>query len=197
MSRHTKVIVIVAIAALGVLVLSACSSPAATTQAPAEVVTQAPTEAATQAATEAATQASSGGTSGKYGSGSDYGQPATQAATEAAGAAVTVNTSTDPKLGPYLTGPTGMTLYTTTKDSKDTSTCTGNCANNWPPLLVPQGGTVSAGSGLTGTLSTITLADGSTMVTYNGIPLYSFAKDTKPGDVSGEGVGNVWHVAKP
>jgi len=34
-------------------------------------------------------------------------------------------------------------------------------------------------------------------VTYNGIPLYYYSKDTKPGDTTGEGVGGIWHVVKP
>ncbi len=44
---------------------------------------------------------------------------------------------------------------------------------------------------------TITLADGSRQVTVNGRPLYLFAKDTKPGDLRGQGVGSVWYVLSP
>ena len=32
-------------------------------------------------------------------------------------------------------------------------------------------------------------------MTYAGAPIYYFAKDTKPGDVTGQGVGGVWFVA--
>ena len=28
-------------------------------------------------------------------------------------------------------------------------------------------------------------------------PLYTFIKDTKPGEVMGDGANDVWHVAKP
>jgi len=34
-------------------------------------------------------------------------------------------------------------------------------------------------------------------VTYNGAPLYYFASDSKAGDVTGQGVGNVWFAATP
>ena len=32
---------------------------------------------------------------------------------------------------------------------------------------------------------------------YDGMPLYTWIKDNKPGDVTGDGVGGVWHAAKP
>lgn len=43
----------------------------------------------------------------------------------------------------------------------------------------------------------ITREDGSKQSAYKGKPLYYWAKDTKPGDVSGDGVKGVWHTAKP
>jgi len=61
----------------------------------------------------------------------------------------------------------------------------------WPP-----GGTLTGGSGVTGTLATISRADGSKQVTYNGMPLYTFQQDAKPGDATGDGV-NSFHVVTP
>jgi predicted lipoprotein with Yx(FWY)xxD motif len=111
------------------------------------------------------------------------GAPASSAAMS-----VTVNSATDPSLGTYLTGPNGLTLYTHTGDSATASTCTGQCAVAWPPLAVAAGGSATAGSGVTGTFATLTRDDGTVQVTYQGLPLYGWKGDTKPGDVTGEGV---------
>ena len=85
-----------------------------------------------------------------------------------------------------LTGPTGMTLYTHAGDSATSSTCTGACATAWPPLTAT--GQPMAGTGLTGKLGTLTRADGTTQVTYAGLPLYYWQGDKKAGDVTGDGV---------
>jgi len=94
-------------------------------------------------------------------------------------------------LGDILTNQ-GMTLYRLEKDQPNVSTCLGPCATNWPPLLI-AGGEPQAGKGVTGTLGVITRTDGSKQVTYNGDPLYFFAKDVRPGDINGEDVGGVWY----
>ncbi|HEY7935583.1 MAG TPA: hypothetical protein VID26_00475 [Candidatus Limnocylindrales bacterium] len=105
-----------------------------------------------------------------------------------AAASVVVGSATDPSLGSYLTAPSGLTLYTHTGDSATSSTCTGQCAVAWPPLTVAAGGQATAGTGVTGTFATLTRADGTVQVTYLGLPLYGWKGDTKPGDVTGEGV---------
>src|SRR5512147_2041438 len=82
----------------------------------------------------------------------------------------------------------GMTLYTFTKDvaGSGTSACTGGCLDNWPALTITAGDTPTGDSTVTGTLGTIVRSDnGATQVTYNGLPLYFFAKDTAPGDTNG------------
>ena len=66
--------------------------------------------------------------------------------------------------------PNGMTLYTHAGDSATSSTCTGQCATAWPPLATT--GQPSAGAGVTGQLGTLTRSDGTTEVTYGGLPLY-------------------------
>jgi len=101
---------------------------------------------------------------------------------------VVVGSASSPTLGTYLTDPNGMTLYTKTGDSATSSTCTGQCAVAWPPLLVATGGSATAGSGVTGTFATLTRADGTVQVTYQGLPLYGWKGDTKAGDMTGEGV---------
>jgi predicted lipoprotein with Yx(FWY)xxD motif len=91
----------------------------------------------------------------------------------------------------------GMSLYFFTKDTKDsgTSACTGGCLTAWPPALTTAA-TPSA-EGVTGTLGTITTPDGAKQLTLNGMPLYYYAKDKKAGDVTGQGVGDVWYLSDP
>ena len=48
-----------------------------------------------------------------------------------------------------------------------------------------------------GELGTITRDDGSLQVTYNGMPLYYYAKDMARGDTTGEGVGDEWYTVAP
>src|SRR6202050_2807219 len=67
-----------------------------------------------------------------------------------------------------LTNSAGKTLYWYAPDTSTTSKCTGQCATYWPPVTGPA----TAGSGVTGTLATITRSDGTTQATYDGDPLY-------------------------
>lgn len=98
---------------------------------------------------------------------------------------------------PYLIGPTGMTLYTFTNDTPNTSTCTGQCITNWPALLVAENQEPTAGPGASGALGVFVRDDGKRQVTYKGQPLYYWQADKKPGDTTGDGVGNVWKLALP
>lgn len=96
---------------------------------------------------------------------------------------------------PYLTNGDGMAVYLYTNDSQNSgkSTCTGGCASIWPPVTTV--GKSMAGQGVDASLlGTLTRADGSIQVTYNGWPLYTFAKDTAPSNTNGEGVKNVWYL---
>jgi len=116
-------------------------------------------------------------------------------ATPAAGGSLTLSSVSSSTLGDYLTGKDGMTLYIYTKDAPDKSNCSGGCATAWPPLTVAAGATVSGPSSATMAFGTITRDDGTTQVTYNHMPLYYYAADTKAGDTTGQGVGGVWFVA--
>jgi len=82
-----------------------------------------------------------------------------------------------------------MTLYYLKTETGGTIKCTGSCASAWPPVLLPSGtSAATAGSGVTaGKLGTIQRPDGTTQVTYNGMPLYTFASDS-PGQATGQGV---------
>jgi predicted lipoprotein with Yx(FWY)xxD motif len=99
--------------------------------------------------------------------------------------------------GTTLVGPDGMTLYIFTNDTDGVSNCSGDCATNWPPLVVTDDDELAAGDGVTGELDTIERDDGSLQVTYDGAPLYYFAGDSAAGDSNGEGVGGVWFIASP
>jgi predicted lipoprotein with Yx(FWY)xxD motif len=90
-----------------------------------------------------------------------------------------------------------MTLYAYADDKAGASMCSGDCAKNWPPLTVGPEDRLAAGTGIMGKLATITRDDKSLQVTYNGVPLYFFAKDKVPGDATGQNVGNKWAVIKP
>ena len=93
--------------------------------------------------------------------------------------------------GKIYTDSKGMSLYTFDKDSKGVSNCNDGCAVKWPPLMAP------AKAEGAGQFSVITRADGSKQWAVNGMPLYTWIKDKKPGDVTGDGVKGVWHIAKP
>lgn len=92
-----------------------------------------------------------------------------------------------------LTGPNGMTLYTFDNDGAGAgkSVCNGQCAINWPPLMA------SDMDKATDDYSVITRDDGKKQWAFKGKPLYYWIKDTKAGDMTGDGVNKVWHVAKP
>ncbi len=86
----------------------------------------------------------------------------------------------------------GMSLYTFDKDSAGKSACNGPCAENWPPLMA------SADAKASSDWTIVTRDDGKKMWAYKGKPLYTFKKDTKAGDVNGDGFLNgAWHLAKP
>ena len=91
-----------------------------------------------------------------------------------------------------LTNAQGFTLYWFAPDTSTTSKCNGTCATFWPPVKGP----VTAGTGVTGKLGTITRADGSTQATYDGHPLYTYKGDTAAGQDKGNNLnieGGLWH----
>lgn len=92
-----------------------------------------------------------------------------------------------------LVGLNGMTLYTFDKDSVGSgkSSCNGPCAANWPPLMANDSDKPS------GDYTIITRDDGKKQWAFKGQPLYFWAKDSKPGDKTGDGINKIWHVVKP
>jgi predicted lipoprotein with Yx(FWY)xxD motif len=106
-----------------------------------------------------------------------------------------VSSAADPAMvsDGVLTGGNGMTLYTFDRDTAGSgkSACNGPCATNWPPLYAKDGDMAS------GDYSVIVRDDGKKQWALKGKPLYFWAKDMKPGDRTGDGFNDVWHVAKP
>lgn len=96
-------------------------------------------------------------------------------------------------LGLVWTDDDGMTLYTHTRDRPSTSTCVGDCADRWPPLLAdarhrqfpPQH------------FSVITRPDGDLQWAYRNRPLYRYSGDEEPGDLTGHGRNDNWWIATP
>ncbi|MGH6708195.1 MAG: COG4315 family predicted lipoprotein [Bradyrhizobium sp.] len=113
------------------------------------------------------------------------------AAISVASAAPPTRTGTTAK-GSALTDAKGMSLYTFDKDADGKSACNGACAANWPALKAEASDV--AGDGYT----VIARDDGSRQWAYKGKPLYTFVKDQKAGDITGDGfLSGVWHLAQP
>jgi predicted lipoprotein with Yx(FWY)xxD motif len=98
-------------------------------------------------------------------------------------------------VGKFFTDSKGMTLYIFKKDSPGKSACAGPCVVKWPlyfreNVSVPEG--VRAGD-----FGAATREDGKRQSTYKGWPLYYYSGDKSPGEVLGQGLGNVWFVANP
>ena len=91
-----------------------------------------------------------------------------------------------------LVNGSGMTLYTFDKDvgGSGKSVCNGPCATNWPPLM-------ASGNAPSAAWQVVTRDDGAKQWAYQGKPLYTWIKDAKPGDRTGDGVANAWRLAKP
>jgi predicted lipoprotein with Yx(FWY)xxD motif len=85
-----------------------------------------------------------------------------------------------------------MTLYTFAKDMAGVSNCYDNCAKNWPPLMA------AADAKPMGDWTIVMRKDGTRQWAYKGMPLYTWSKDGKPGDATGDGMAmGAWKVAVP
>lgn len=154
----------------------------------------------------ALTAAGCGGYSAKGGSGTaasggssyGYGGGSRGTTTESASGSATIAVRNS-SLGRILVDGRGMTLYLFEKDTGTTSTCNGSCAHFWPPLTTKGMPKADTGT-MAAKLGTTQRTDGTTQVTYDGHPLYYYRGDTKPGDVTGQGLdafGALWYVLAP
>jgi predicted lipoprotein with Yx(FWY)xxD motif len=104
------------------------------------------------------------------------------------------------KPGIALVDGAGRTLYLFEADNGTTSTCNGQCAQIWPPVLAGGTAPLPSGDVRAALLGTTTRADGTRQVTYNGHPLYYFMNDKAAGDARGQGInrfGGGWYVVDP
>jgi predicted lipoprotein with Yx(FWY)xxD motif len=128
--------------------------------------------------------------SGSSGSASSAAPAAPASSAAAAGTTLKITTFSGKKV---LTNAQGMAVYWFAPDTSSKSVCTGSCVKFWPPVPGPA----AAGTGVTGTLGTITRADGTKQATYDGHPLYTYVADTAPGQVKGNALnvsGGLWWV---
>jgi predicted lipoprotein with Yx(FWY)xxD motif len=98
---------------------------------------------------------------------------------------LTVQVEDTDTVGRVLADPSGHTLYYDTQDSANSTLCLGSCTDTHHPLLHESPDTLRMPEGLGGTLTLITRPDGGQQVAYDNTPLYSFAGDRQPGDVTG------------
>jgi predicted lipoprotein with Yx(FWY)xxD motif len=122
--------------------------------------------------------------------------PAPAAAAPAAAAPITLTTARVP-LGEVVTS-SGATLYRFEKDTAKPakSTCAGQCAATWPPVLATAGAPQLRGIA-PGLVGIVLRSDGTEQVTLAGWPLYRYTGDTAPGQTKGEGVAGSWHAVGP
>ena len=111
------------------------------------------------------------------------------------GTSVKVGSRVVSGIGTVLDNARGFTLYHLTTDSSNKTTCTGGCSQVWPPLLSPNG-TLPASPGVMGAFGTLKRPDGTIQITFNGMPLYTYAGDSGPGQSNGQGIGGVWFAVK-
>ena len=103
------------------------------------------------------------------------------------------------KLGTILVTSKGRTLYMFAVDKNGKSACYGTCAAFWPPLLTTTKHVATLGL-KPALVGTTTRRNGKLQVTYDHRPLYLFVKDTKAGQVNGQGLnasGGLWWVMSP
>ncbi|MFD8979293.1 SCO0930 family lipoprotein [Streptomyces sp. NPDC059564] len=124
-------------------------------------------------------------------------KPAQDAAATGAKSAGQLTIAATDQLGSVLTDGAGFTLYRFDKDTAKppTSNCDGDCAKTWP--VVPAGDATAAAGMDPALLGEVVRKDGSKQLTVAGWPAYRFAKDTKAGDLNGQGVGGTWFALAP
>lgn len=102
-----------------------------------------------------------------------------------------VGVTTIASVGQVLDNSKGFTLYHLTTESGGKIKCTGSCVSIWPPALA-SGSLPTAPSGVSGTFGTIVRPDGTTQLTFDGMPLYTYSGDTAAGQANGQGIQGVW-----
>ena len=134
------------------------------------------------------------------GGSNNSGSTSSTAAATTASSGGTVGVATISGSGQVLVDAKGDALYTPDQESSGKILCVGECEAIWKPLMA-SGSQLTAASGVSGKLGTVKRPDGSTQVTLDGAPLYTFTEDPGPGQATGDGVSDsfggqsfTWHV---
>lgn len=141
----------------------------------------------------------SGKGGGGYGGGSETTSETKSPSSDGSGEAGIVATAQIPDLGTVLVSAEGLTLYDFHKDKGGESACYDACASAWPPLLT-DGDPQAQGAADRSLLGTTKRKDGTTQVTYNGWPLYTYVGDQAPGEANGNDIdqfGAEWYALQP
>jgi predicted lipoprotein with Yx(FWY)xxD motif len=96
----------------------------------------------------------------------------------------TVTVTQLPGVGRVLVDHSGKALYTPNVEASGKIACDNACTAFWKPLTPAKGN--PTGSPNTGKLGVIKRPDGTSQVTDNGRPLYTFSEDS-PGKATGNG----------
>ncbi|WP_433714124.1 hypothetical protein ACQP2U_08275 [Nocardia sp. CA-084685] len=112
---------------------------------------------------------------------------------------VQLRATSNPTVGQYVSDGSGRSLYRFDKDTAapSVSNCSGQCATTWPPLTVTRDQVLYTAGVDPQLVGFIERADGTCQITIGGWPVYYFSKDTKPGDLLGQGVGGTWFAVAP
>jgi len=190
-----RVVSIAVLVTAGALSLAACGTQEAAPRQESAPVEQAATELSFLTGTAKANNAQP--KTGDWATGSD-GTPNT-ADQNVARKWVQLKASKAGDLDPVVVNGAGLTLYRFDKDTAkpSKSTCNGDCAKTWPPVLVTPGSKVFLAGIKKSAVGTVKRDDGTLQLTVGGWPAYRFAKDTKPGDTLGQGVGGTWFGLAP
>ncbi|MFJ3033571.1 hypothetical protein ACIPC2_04050 [Curtobacterium pusillum] len=183
-TRSTRSVLLVVGVAFGALALAGCASQSTASSGSSSAASD------SSASSSPSSSSSSSSSGGLYGSDDNGGDSGGHGADDGIATAST-------SLGTVVVDGKGMTAYFYDQDVKGSgkSTCTGGCASAWP--AIESDAATPSVSGVTGTVGTITGVDGKLQVTVDGRPIYTYAADTKAGDVTGQGVGGVWYAVNP
>nr|WP_039923405.1 lipoprotein [Amycolatopsis decaplanina] len=191
-----RLVSVAALMTAGALALAACGSPASAPSPAAPAQTEAGDGAPALLVGTAKANDTQPKT-GDWATGSD-GTPNTAEQTTAR-KWVQLMASEAGELNPVVVNGAGLTLYRFDKDTAkpSKSTCDGECAKTWPPVLVTGGSKIFLAGVKKSAVGTVERSDGTRQVTIAGWPVYRFAKDTEPGDTKGQGVGGTWFGVTP
>ncbi|GAB3733749.1 hypothetical protein GCM10027598_58620 [Amycolatopsis oliviviridis] len=195
--RRNRVVSAIALVTAGVFSLAACGSEQQAAVPPPDAAQQVDTGAAPVLLAGTAKANNAQPNTGDWAVGEDG--TANTAKREVSRNWVQLKADEAGALDPVVVNGAGLTLYRFDKDTAkpSKSTCNGDCAKTWPPVLVNSGSKIFLAGVKRSAVGTVKRDDGTQQVTIGGWPVYRFAKDAKAGDTKGQGVGGTWFGVAP